>query len=270
MDIELPQDVESELAEDVDEVPKEEYDHRVPSPNDMVSWLRSPTGISEKTNVGMELYSPPRVLASAAVVNLAIGIFSFDIIHGWDLQREDLQKITIQLVQLGIISFLCLSPPCTMFSELQRLFNQKKMDPAIWDARMTQAIGFIRHCMAAARLQSQKGKRWMFEHPWKASSWGLECVQTVRALPNTWTVDFDMCAVGMRSPKGTPVKKRTRIMTNCPLLVKNLKGKQCPRDHEHRAVEGSELGKKMSTWCQIYPPELVSILAASMSESEVD
>ena len=109
MDIELPQDVESELPEDVDEVPKEEYDHRVPSPNDMVSWLRSPTGISEKTNVGMELYSPPRVLASAAVVNLAIGFFSFDIIHGWDLQREDLQKITIQLVQLGIISF-CTCP----------------------------------------------------------------------------------------------------------------------------------------------------------------
>ena len=156
MDIELPQDVESELPEDVDEVPKEEYDHRVPSPNDMVSWLRSPTGISEKTNVGMELYSPPRVLASAAVVNLAIGIFSFDIIHGWDLQREDLQKITIQLVQLGIISFLCLSPPCTMFSELQRLFNQKKMDPAIWDARMTQAIGFIRHCMAAAVCNHKK------------------------------------------------------------------------------------------------------------------
>ena len=260
VDIELPSDVEL----DFDEVLKEEYDQRVPSPDDVASWLRSPTGISSKTSVGMELYSPPRVLASAGIRNLAIGILAFDIIHGWDLQKEDLQKITIQLLQLGIITFLYLSPPCTMFSELQRLWNRKKIDPAIWDARWAQAVGFLEHCMTAARLQSENKQRWMFEHPWKASSWGLDCVQSVRALPNVYTVDFDMCCVGMKSPKGTPVKKRTRIMTNCALLVKNLKGKQCPRDHEHRAVEGSELGKKMSTWCQIYPPELVSILADSM------
>lgn len=101
VDVDLPSDVE---FSDVDEALEEQSDPRVPSPADVASWLRSPTGISS-VSVGMELYSPPRVLASAGILNLAIGIFSFDIIHGWDLQKEDLQKITIQLLQLGIISF---------------------------------------------------------------------------------------------------------------------------------------------------------------------
>ena len=152
VDVDLPSDVE---FSDVDEALEEQSDPRVPSPADVASWLRSPTGISS-ISVGMELYSPPRVLASAGILNLAIGIFSFDIIHGWDFQKEDLQKITIQLLQLGIISFLYLSPPCTMFSELQRLWNRKKMDPAIWDARWAQAVAFIEHSMQAARLQLEK------------------------------------------------------------------------------------------------------------------
>ena len=60
---------------------------------------------------------------------------------------------------------------------------------------------------------------------------------------------------------GAPVRKRTSIMTNSDSLVAALQTCQCPKNHVHRKIEGSELGHKMSKWCQVYPEPLVKILA---------
>ena len=102
----------------------------------------------------------------------------------------------------------------------------------------------------------------MFEHPQKASSWKLRCVEEVRCLAGVLAVDFDMCAVGMVSPLGQPIRKRTRILTNCRSLVDILRCKQCPRDHTHRQIKGQELGQSLGKWCQVYPEPLCEILAS--------
>lgn len=236
----------------------------VPSPAQVTSWLQQP---HHDHLLRMEWYSPPRVLVHESVkhLNLPFGSLSFDIVNGWDLEKHVLQDLTFRLLDSGMISMLYLSPPCTVFSELQRLWNRKKMEESVWEARWAQGNAFLEHSMMGARKQVQKKKKFMFEHPWRASSWDQPSVESVRAMEDVYTVDFDMCAVGMLSPKGSPVRKRTRIMSNCYSLIQRLRSCQCSRDHEHRTVQGSELGHKMSTWCQIYPPGLVQILAENVS-----
>ena len=235
---------------------------QVPLPLDIEKWMRH-RRVPQGNSLGMELYSPPRVLpmTDASGICSDLGCLSFDILNGWDFRVTSLKALSIRILESWDIARLFLSPPCTMFSELQRLFNYKRMTKEVFDARMQEARGYLQHSMHAAKKQHLKRRMWMYEHPWKASSWKLEEIQSVQKLPGVYTVDFDMCACGLLSPAGVPVKKRTRIMSNSKSLLSALKDKQCDRSHEHRPIEGSEMGHSMSKWCQVYPPGLVSILA---------
>lgn len=73
----------------------------------------------------------------------------------------------------------------------------------------------------------------------------------------------EMRAAGMRSPPGSPIRKRTRITTNSTKLAGVLHTKQCTRDHVHRQIKGGELGRSLGRWCQVYPDLLCEILAES-------
>lgn len=235
---------------------------QVPQPLDIEKWM-SRYGAPKGDSLGMELYSPPRVLPLTDPSGICpdVGCLSFDIVNGWDFRVTSLKALSIRILETWAIARLFLSPPCTMFSELQRLFNYKRMKQEVFNARMQEARSYLQHSMRAAKTQHGKRKMWMYEHPWKASSWKLEEIVSVQKMPGVYTVDFDMCSCGLLSPAGVPVKKRTRIMTNSYFLVSALKEKQCDRSHEHRPIEGTELGHTMSKWCQVYPPGLVSILA---------
>ena len=56
-----------------------------------------------------------------------------------------------------------------------------------------------------------------------------------------------------------PIKKRI-IMTNTLELVAALRGKCCDGSHLHTVCAGSERGVKLSTWCQVYPPQLCNAI----------
>lgn len=236
---------------------------KVPTPSEMEQLLHR-CASRPKGPMGMELYSPPRVLPKATPGIAATSCWSFDIVNGWDFDLAARKALTLKLLKLTTVIFLYLSPPCTMFSELQRLFNYKRMTKEVFEARMKQAKGYVFHAMQAAVIQHNLKRHWMYEHPWKASSWQLLEVQHVRNMPGVYSVDFDMCSCGMVSPHGKPVKKRTRILTNSHCLACQLAERQCDRSHEHRPIEGSEGGYSMSTWCQRYPPGLVQLLAEAM------
>ncbi len=57
------------------------------------------------------------------------------------------------------------------------------------------------------------------------------------------------------------LKKRTVIMTNTHELAAVLRGKCCDGSHLHTVCSGSEGGVKLSTWCQVYPPQLCNAIA---------
>ena len=67
--------------------------------------------------------------------------------------------------------FLMSSPPCTMFSELTRLWNLKKMEAAVREQRMAEAEQLLSFGISRCMVQYIRGHWFGHEHPWRASSW---------------------------------------------------------------------------------------------------
>ena len=209
-----------------------------------------------------EYYSPPRVLPAARRLGLQ-GCLSLDLLTGWDLANREVQRAATQLLTTVTVAFLILCPPCTAFSPLQAMWNYTKMAPAKVQANMEAGMVHLRFAMDCALLQCRAGRVFVFEHPANATSWATAEVQRVLAMPGVAVVVFDQCMTGLASPLGTPIRKRTRLMTNSPGVVQAFLGRRCDRSHEHLPCWGFEHGIQLSTWCQAYPAPMVDLLASS-------
>ena len=80
--------------------------------------------------------------------------------------------------------------------------------------------------------------------------------------------EFDMCYFGLKSAvTKTPMKKRTKVMTNSQCVFQSLHGKYCRGDHQHVAIQGSEGGKKRSAAAQEYPKDFcLAVCQALLAE----
>ena len=149
-------------------------------------------------------------------------------------------------------------PPCTLFSAIQALWNFKRMDKNVVKQRWDKAVVLVDHAMACAEKQVIERRRFLFEHPASATSWGLPSVVRVSSLPGVQSVVFDQCLMGLCSKEHkTPIRKRTRLLTNCPNVIVKFKGLICKHQHYHQVLEGVEGGVKRNKWAQRYPAPLV-------------
>ena len=207
-----------------------------------------------------EVYSPPRVLPVARADGL-LGNLSLDILTGWDSNQEHLRNLAKDAFVALQISVLILSPPCAIFSELQRLWNIKKMSKETFNKKWSDGMVHLNFAMELATLQLKRGAYFIFEHPWKASSWETPTVKAVLTQPGVMVVNFDQCCLGLKSKVfGIPMRKRTKIMTNSQMVVTLFAQNQCDRSHIHQTIQGSEGGVRRSVWAQRYPPGMVSLL----------
>ena len=212
-----------------------------------------------------EYYSPPRVTPVAAGRGM-LAELSTDLETGWDFRLPSMRALGNQLLTILMIHFLILSPPCTVFSELQRLWNIKRISQCEWAKKWDEGMLSLDHCMQCAKIQIQNGNFFAFEHPSRASSWKQDTVQEVRNLPGVWVQDFDMCMLGLTSPVlNMPMRKRTRVMTNSRVLAALLGNKFCDRKHEHQLIQGQEGGISRAKWAQKYPAGLVNIFVEAAS-----
>ncbi len=217
---------------------------------------------SVKLHDFMEFYSPPRIAPECIVLGL-LELFSFDVTtSGHDFLTFCARAMGLRLLAHYQPLMIMLSPPCTMFSVLTWLWNLKKMTESQYQARMKEARCHIEYSMQLAMMQYNASRYFAFEQPGQASSWDLECVKRVAALPGVVKVPFDMCMFGKTTPfNKQPIKKRTIIMTNSALLAKSLEGHRCDGNHLHIACHGAEHGVKLCEWCQVYPLKLCEKIA---------
>ena len=207
-----------------------------------------------------EYYSRPRLVPRANARGLK-GAISADLVTGWNFLSPEDRRLSLEALDKRHIKFIMLSPPCTMFSALQRLWNFKHMNPQVVAARMTNAVAMVDHSMECAEVQVRNGRRFVFEHPASAASWSLQSVKRVIALPGVEKVLFDQCAFGLCTKiDKVPMRKRTYLLTNCDKVIARFSNKLCSRDHKHRVIEGSEGGMKRSVWAQFYPLPMVEAL----------
>lgn len=198
-----------------------------------------------------EFYSPPRVLPAARSVGLS-GALSLDIVNGWNFDLAPVRDASFTV--LPLITFLMLSPPCTIFSCLQALWNFKKMSHDVLAARWSQGMAHLEHSMACARAQTLGGRFFCFEHPAGASSWQQSCVKEIESMPGVFKITIDQCMLGLRSKvAGIPMRKRTSLLTNSRFVVAAFSGCRCDCSHEHQVIQGAEGGVRRSVWAQRYP-----------------
>ena len=208
-----------------------------------------------------EFYSPPRVVPVAKEMGLK-GDISYDIATGMDFALEQSRAQSLGDLRIRRITFLLLSPPCTAFTPLQRLWNYKSMSEEAMQKKLDAGMTFLEHSMECAKVQWGLGQKFVFEHPVGAMSWKEDCVQQVMNLPGVGCALFDMCCFGAKTKaEGTPVRKRARFLTNSKHVMNMFNGKLCRAGHVHRIIEGSEGGMKRARYSQIYPPQMCRALA---------
>ena len=129
---------------------------------------------------------------------------------------------------------------------------------------MACAILLLEFSFLIMRIQLLAGRAFVLEHPLTATSWKHPQVQdALDKFPGTSFADFDFCMFGMVTKvHRVPVKKATRLMTNCPHVLKCFQGVQCDGAHDkHTEARDSEGGEKRSKYAQYYPDLFCSCLA---------
>ena len=242
-DTEPIDDEEFELWEDAESVPSPDVAEHLCLHNDIA-----------------EFYSQPRVLPAARQHGLR-GSLSLDLLTGWNMNCKRIRELSLKLLEVLTIAFLVLSPPCTAFSDLQRLWNYKRMTAAMIQSQWDEGMLHLRHAMACAVAQHRAGRFFVFEHPAKASSWRTEEVKNVRAMSGVFSVVFDQCTLGLTSKvTKTPMRKRTRLLTSSAHIVQLFSHKMCDNSHPHVQIHGTEGGVWRSVWAQYYPAPMVDLI----------
>lgn len=208
----------------------------------------------------MEFYSCPRLVPAAQKLFGLNAKISLDIAHGWNGLDPHHRKLAEKLLHHAAPRFLMLSPPCTYFSPLMQMWNFKKMHRLVKEAKKKSAFAMVENSVDGALHQHYAERLFCFEHPARASSWTTTILKEKVKLPGTYEVCFDQCAVGLVSPLGEPMQKKTRLWTNSPGIVEVFSQKQCSCQVQHRRIEGSECGFKLSKWAQKYPDKMVKCL----------
>jgi hypothetical protein len=107
-----------------------------------------------------EFYSPPRVLPATKRLGLS-GVLSLDILTGWDFSLPSVRTTANLILNRLLVFIVLLSPPCTVFSDLQRLFNIKRVSIETWRKKyeygfsprlLYGVMGFVRNAMGGNSL----------------------------------------------------------------------------------------------------------------------
>ena len=173
----------------------------------------------------------------------------------------EMRNEVFRMIETRRPKLLVTPPPCTMHSKLQRLWHVKKVSPEEYNRRKAIADEYLQFSHTCNKVQHNAGRSFAHEHPAGASSWKEDSTQAVVTLPGTYNALFDQCQFGLTSPRGTPLKKQTRILCNNAQLFNALHGCKCRRgSHTHKHIMGSEDGHRLSTWSEVYPPALCNAL----------
>ncbi len=209
----------------------------------------------------------------AVEFNLAPGL-SADLDTGFDLRLPVARARVWAHLTHEKPRLLVTSAPRTWYCKLMNL-NMHRYSDAERSRRQSEADSHLVFTMQCCELQDDSGRWFVHEHPSGARSWQHPRVQRVLQRPGVAVVDFDQCTTGLRSPGGLPMRKRTRLMSNVAGILDRFSqlqcGAVCHQPQEHRPILGCEHGIRLSTYCQVYTPQLCrELLGAAFPVQTID
>ena len=152
-----------------------------------------------------EIFSPERV----ATVCREFGSeprLSMDIKSGYDFDNKKDRDRCWEAIERDTPTLVIGSPPCTSFSRLQELNKFVYKDDQLWmlkfQEQMEQAKRYVEFCAKVYKFQIDNGRHFLHEHPYLATSWGLDCVAKLMNREDVTRVLTHMCRFGMTSRVG--------------------------------------------------------------------
>ena len=131
--------------------------------------------------------------------------------------------------------------------------------------RMQQAKTYEKFCTSIYEYQRSKGRYFLHEHPWLATSWSQERIAKLETLDDVRKVLTHMCQFGMKSRtegQGSelgPVLKAAGFPTKGVHIARELH-KMCPRDHKHVNLVGGR-----AAGAAIYPDGLCQAICRGLA-----
>ena len=205
-----------------------------------------------------ELYNPERFHGESTRAGLIPGE-AFDLVLGDNLLDPQTQQQTEKYFQTVKPGLTIISPPCTMFSQIQNM-NRRLWEGAAtaraYIKRLSPAKTLLRYAVRIANIILGYGGKFVFEHPLTSKVWPEKMMQELLTRTDVQMVRSDQCMFGLTSPSGIPLMKPTGWLTNSIGIFHAL-NRRCDEKHEHQHVLGSEAGTSRSVIAQEYPRPLV-------------
>ena len=217
----------------------------------------------------MEVFSNPRIAPYCNELGLLTGP-SVDLGTGWDLLLESAQHRLLHMITLLRPLVIMLSPPCTVFSQVQASMESRRKDLAKWARRYEEGKKLWDFAVQLFQVQIRAGRIAVLEHPWLATSWKLDVSQALMGDTAVQSQVFDQCLVGLRTPvSGLPARKRTRLVTNWGGLHQCFSQRCTPETCSHFPathtwLQGSECGISLTRAAQQYPEAMCRNFASSV------
>ena len=162
-----------------------------------------PAGPVLKSTIGesvydvFEVFSLPRVSDAASKRGLrggwSLDLTSTCVITGrkWDFRRPGDRRSARGLVLRDRPQVLIFSPPCTLFSSLQRWSRYGPPEVRCPD-RWAEAVAFVNFAIELCELQRRAGRGFVFEHPKFAASWTSTDLSTLSSREGVHEARLDM------------------------------------------------------------------------------
>ena len=217
----------------------------------------------------MEVFSNPRIAPYVSGLGMRVGP-SIDLGTGWNLALRSCQNHLLQLLAVLQPFVLMLSPPCTVFSQVQNSMKNRRKCQRTWKKHYEQGLLLWRSALCLFKEQCRQGRKAVLEHPWLASSWALSITEEVANTPGVFQTIFDQCLLGLvTTAEQKPVRKRTRFLSNLQTLEICFSTRCTPETCSHLPVEhawlqGREGGASRCRSAQVYPADFCRGMARSV------
>ena len=143
------------------------------------------------------------------------------------------------LVRLAKPKVVVMSPPCHSLRTLVPLTTNKQ-NPEAYARSLRNGVLCSRLAAKIAELQIRKWGHLFFWRIHKAPAlFTRDEWQAVEKKCLLRQVHFPQCALGLQSPKGEPIQKKTTLWSNAENLVAPFRHVQCQCIRPHRRIEGS-------------------------------
>ncbi|CAE7225513.1 RE1 [Symbiodinium sp. CCMP2592] len=187
-----------------------------------------------------------------------------------DLRTKEGQQQLWAVVQQTQPRHIWVTPDArcwSAWSSLNAAKSSEKHDQHVQQREKDQALYQV--CAQLCHWQKQHRRDFHLELP------GLFPTSSIKAFPDlkskTYVASVDMCAFGLQTPAGKPIRKRTLICSTSQDLTKSFVSQQCNQQHRHHTLAGRLLkGLPMSQFAGSFCEGFASHVAGHLVSSNID